>query len=309
MGRKQITIALTFLTVLFVAVMWRLMDGGELGILDPKGQIAAKQAELLAVVTILILVIVIPVFFLTFFIAWKYRADNKKAEYRPDWDGDNRLEALWWGIPFIIVGVLSALIWTSSHALSPYEPLDSEKEPLKVQVVALQWKWLFLYPEQNIATVNFLQAPVDRPIRFYITSDAPMNSFWIPQLGSQIYAMNGMVAQLNLAGDETGDYRGLSTNLSGDGFSKMDFTARISTQAEFEKWVQEAKNSPKKLSMASYEKLSRPGINASPVYYSAYQKNLYNMIVMKYMKTEAEMENMKSTMKPMSEMNNMEGGM
>ena len=175
---------------------------------------------------LLSLVVVIPVFAMTIYIVWRYRESNQKAKYSPDWDHNSKVETIWWLIPTLLIVVLSVVTWNSSHSLDPFKPIKSSVKPLRVQVIALQWKWLFIYPEQGVASTNILELPVDRPINFEVTADAPMNSFWIPQLGGQIYAMAGMSTQLHLMASEAGTYAGASANLSGKGFAKMKFDTK-----------------------------------------------------------------------------------
>lgn len=244
------------------------------------------------------LLVVIPVFILTAVIAWKFRASNSTAKYTPDWDHHTVAEVTWWAIPAAIILVLAIMTWNSSHTLEPSRPLTSVNPPLTIQVVALQWKWLFIYPEQNIATVGYVQFPKNTPVNFQITADAPMNSFWIPQLGGQIYAMAGMKTSLHLMADEIGKYNGSSANLSGVGFAGMKFTAEATTQDDFDTWVQSVGQSPNTLNLAEYQQLAKPSTNNQPAYYTLGQIGLYDEIVMKYMaplpssnsKTMAEME-------------------
>lgn len=266
----------------FIAVFLFLQSGGVL-VLEPKGLIAAKERKLIIIATLIMLTVVIPVFFLTFYIAWKYRAENKKAKYMPDWDYNFAIEALWWGIPFLIIIYLSALTWTSTHDLDPFKPLKSDVKPLKVQVVALQWKWLFIYPEQKIATVNYLKVPIHTPINFDVTADAPMNSFWIPQLGGQIYAMPGMKTKLHLIANEIGCYRGVSANLSGKGFSGMKFTTEATSQEDFDTWVEKMKGEPQALTRKLYNLIAAPSENNPPSSFTLKDEDLYEQIVMKYM--------------------------
>ena len=192
-------------------------------------------------------------------------------------------ELIWWAIPFEIVLILGALTWTSTHELDPPKPLPGGA-PLVVQVVALDWKWLFIYPEEEIATVNYVRLVVDRPVRFEITADAPMNSFWIPELGGQIYAMTGMVTALNLMASREGQFIGKSANYSGVGFAQMKFTAEAVSQESFDTWVQEVKASPDTLSWSEYETLAEPSVANRPMYYGLVEPNLHAMIVSKFKK-------------------------
>jgi len=229
------------------------------------------------------MIVIVPVYIMTFAIAWRYREGNKKAKYSPELSGNLWAELLWWGIPLAIIGTLSFITWQSSHALDPRRPLTAAAKPLNVEVIALDWKWLFIYPAQDVASINWLELPVNTPVNFDITADAPMNSFWIPQLGSQIYAMPGMSSQLHLIADKTGDYSGSSANLSGDGFAGMRFTAEAASDQKFNDWVRLAKRSPQRLDMSTYAQLARPSKNDPVVTYSSADSDLYNKVLLKYM--------------------------
>lgn len=272
-------VLLIFLLMQGVEILW----GGDIAMLFPKGKIAIKERNLLFIVQILMLLIVIPVYFLTFFFSWKYRAHNKKAKYTPEWD-DNRLaEYIWWGLPLALVIIVGVLTWVKSHQLDPFKPLDSNKKPMTIQVVALQWKWLFIYPEEKIATVNYFQFPEKVPINFEITADAPMNSFWIPQLGGQIYAMPKMKTKLQLIADEKGEFRGSSANLSGEGFSGMHFIAQASSEEEFQKWVEKMQATSGVLNIEEYNKLALPSKNNPVASYQLKEENLFEYVIMKFM--------------------------
>lgn len=252
-------------------------------VLQPQGDIARQQRDLILFTTALGMFVVIPVFVMLGLFAWKFREGNKKAKYRPDWDGNSMLEAIWWGIPTVIIIILSVITWQTSHSLDPYRALESKVKPVEVQVVALQWKWLFIYPEYEIASTNLLQIPEKTPINFTITSDAPMNSFWIPSLGSQVYAMSGMSTKLHLIADQPGDYNGSSANISGEGHADMKFIARSSTQTDFDSWVQRVKTTSRTLDQVQYDNLALPNTLDKPLYYVLGDKDLYDKIVMKYM--------------------------
>lgn len=202
-------------------------------VLQPSGSIAEAQRDLFLIALIIMSLVAVPVFLLLFYIAWRYRASNKKAVYRPNWDSSRLLETIWWGIPILIVVVLSVMTWRSSHELDPFRPIASPEESLQVQVVSLQWKWLFIYPTYGVASVNELVIPVNTPIAFEIAADSPMNSFWIPALGGQIYAMNGMKTALHLEANKIGEFRGLSSNISGEGFADMKFVVRSVSDESF----------------------------------------------------------------------------
>jgi len=222
----KIILAIT-VSLCFIALLILVSRNAHFAVLDPKGVIATQQRDLMKKVLLLMFIVTIPVFALTAFIVWRYR-EGKDAAYKPDWDHNRLAETIWWGIPLVIILLISGLTWTSSHKLDPFRKIEaSNSEPIKIQVVALDWKWLFIYPKYNIATVNMAQIPEDTPIDFEVTADAPMNSFWIPQLGGQIYAMSGMATHLNLMADQPGEYRGSSANLSGEGFAEFYCEGRL----------------------------------------------------------------------------------
>jgi cytochrome o ubiquinol oxidase subunit 2 len=258
------------------------LGGCKYSILDPKGAVGAAEKSLILTSTYAMLVIVIPVIILTLWFAWRYR-EGSGARYEPDWGHSVKIEIFCWGIPTLIIAFLGYLTWTSTHALDPYRPLDSAKKPLVIEAVALDWKWLFIYPTQGIATINEVAFPVDTPVDFRITSDAVMNSFFIPQLGSQIYAMAGMRTQLHLIANAEGTYLGMSANYSGRGFSDMRFNAIATTDAKFADWVANARKSPAVVDTADYSKVAAPEEKAPVQYFSTVEPNLFNEIIAKYM--------------------------
>lgn len=261
-----------------------LLSGCQGGILDPKGQVAADEKSLIITATVLMLLVVIPVIVMTFLFAWKYRASNKDAVYTPKWSHSNKIEAVVWIIPIIIVSCLAVVTWKTTHQLDPYRPLDSDKKPINVQVVALNWKWLFIYPDLHIASVNQLAFPKDVPVNFRITSDAAMNSFFIPQLGGQIYAMAGMETKLHLVANAAGTYKGFSSNYSGAGFSGMKFNAiATDTPAQFDAWVQQVRAAAKPLDADSYLALAKPSENNAVAYYAVAEPRLFDAVLHKYM--------------------------
>jgi cytochrome o ubiquinol oxidase subunit 2 len=272
---------LCFVAVIFIAVV--LLHGAHFSVLSPKGTIADKQRNLIIFTSLLSLIVVIPVFIMLFGFAWKYREGNKKADYKPDWDHNRVAETIWWVLPCVIIAVLSVITWQTSHSLDPYKALDSSVKPLKVQVVALQWKWLFIYPDQQVASVNTLHIPKNTPIDFEITADAPMNSFWIPSLGGQVYAMSGMSTQLHLQADTIGSYDGSSANISGKGFAGMKFKAEVTSQDDFTTWWQDARASQNLMNESEYAKLVTPTENVKPATFALMQPSLYDTIVAKYM--------------------------
>lgn len=286
---KKIQVLLLLVAIAgLIGIITVVLQGHNIAVLNPQGTIANKERDLIIFTTVLGLAVVIPVFIMLFGIAWKYRESNTKAntKYSPDWDGSRLYETIWWGVPCVIMLVLGVVIWQSSHELDPYKKLESNVKPIRVQVVALQWKWLFIYPEQKIASVNLVQFPEDTPVNFEITADAPMNSFWIPSLGGQVYAMTGMTTKLHLQADNIGSYNGSSANISGEGFAGMRFIAKATSQADFDTWVRSNQNSSAGLGMTEYGKLVTPSKDVPAATYSLKQADLYDKIVMKYMAPE-----------------------
>jgi cytochrome o ubiquinol oxidase subunit 2 len=248
--------------------MFTSLLGG--GIFDPQGAVALAQKNLIITSVLLMLIVIIPVFILTFFFAYKYRESNKSATYTPEWSHNTKLELVWWGIPILIILALGIITWKSSHDLDPYKPLPANgKEPIVIQVVAMNWKWLFIYPKENIATLNYIKIPTNTPVVFMLTSDAPMNSFWIPQLAGQIYAMPGMETRLNVIANSNGKFEGKSANYSGYGFSGMSFIAESLPQQDYNNWVDSIKNSSTEiLDNKSYIELAKFSLNNKVKTYS-----------------------------------------
>lgn len=282
---KLFASALIILVLAVVTVAAIYLSSQNIFVLNPKGTIADKQRNLIILATALMSLVIIPVFVLTFGIAWRYREGNKKAKYSPELGGNFITEFVWWFIPFVIITILAFVAWTSSHDLDPFKPLASDKKPLKIQVVALQWKWLFIYPEQKIASVNFIEVPKDTPLDFEITADAPMNSFWIPQLGGQIYAMSGMSTQLHLMATAEGDYYGSSANISGKGFAGMKFITRATTTDQFNSWVKNISSTQQFFTHSTYDELAKPSSDTpqTTMRLSDDAADLYDTVVKKYM--------------------------
>jgi cytochrome o ubiquinol oxidase subunit 2 len=264
------------------------LAGCNMVLMNPSGDVALQQRDLILISTGLMLLIIVPVIGLTLLFAWKYRKANTKADYRPDWDHSTQLELVIWAAPLLIIIALGALTWISTHMLDPYRPLSRidasrgippDTRPLVVEVVALDWKWLFLYPDQGIATVNELAAPVDRPILFKITASSVMNSFFIPALAGQIYAMPGMETKLNAVINKPGEYEGFSANYSGAGFSGMRFKFHGLSAADFDKWVQGNRDSGKQLGRADYLQLEKPSERDPVQRYAQVDASLYDAIV------------------------------
>lgn len=260
-----------------------LLSGCNMALLDPKGAIGMEQKSLILTAIGLMLIVVVPVIIMTFLFAWKYRASNKNATYAPDWSHSNKIEFVVWTIPLIIILILGTITWRSTHALDPREPIYSEKKPLVIEAVSMDWKWLFIYPEQGIATVNEIYFPANVPVQFKVTSDSVMNSFFIPQLGSQIYAMAGMRNQVHLIANEEGAFKGISANYSGAGFSGMKFMTYATSQDKFTDWVAKVKQAPKSLQWADYKALSKPTQNNPVEYYSSVKAGLYDDIINQFM--------------------------
>lgn len=257
-------------------------------ILHPGGEVGQKELHLIIAACLLAVIVVVPTFALTIYIALHYRESNhdkagKKVKYSPDFDHSRLFESIWWGIPIIIIGILCVVAWRSAHDLDPYKSLSSAKQPLVVQVVALDWKWLFIYPQQGVASVNLAEIPTGTSVDFHVTSDTIMNSFWVPGLGGQIYAMPGMDTQLHELTNKAGDYFGSPANIAGRGFSRMDFTVRAVSSADFSSWISSAKNAPQQLTTATYQELARPSDNVPVTYYASVPTGFYDNIVMKYM--------------------------
>ena len=259
---------------------------GHSGVLHPAGLIALAERKVILVTFLLSGLVIIPVFFFLFFFAMKYRAGTPAAEavHEPNWDHDNwRAEALWWFVPGLIILLLSVIAWQTSHALDPYQSIQSDVPPLTVEVVALDWKWLFIYPQLGIATVNQLEIPLDTPVHFLLTADAPMNSFWIPRLSGQIMVMPGMGTELNIMSNSTGMYYGQSANISGAGFSGMTFTTTVVSPNDFNAWVADTRKGTHPLTHLAYDQLRMPSEYVSPSRYSSVADDLYDSIMMRYM--------------------------
>lgn len=280
---KKVVGLLALLVVIVTLGLVLYLQDKNIPVLNPQGIIADKQLSLLIFTTVLGLFVVIPVFIMMFAFAWKYREGNKKAKYTPDVDGNRMFELLWWGIPFVIIIILSIVTWFSTHDLDPYKPLRSSTKPITIQVVALQWRWLFIYPEQKIATINEVRFPEKTPINFEISSDAPMSAFWIPSLGSQTYAMNGMTSQLKLEASGVGEYMGMNTNINGEGYSDMTFKAISLTSNDFTDWAASVRQEQPGLDWAKYESMQLQTRDTSVYRYSLIDRSIFDQILMKYM--------------------------
>ncbi len=245
------------------------------GVLDPLGPVGAGDASILINATVIMLAIVVPTILLAFWMAWRYRASNPKAEYLPYWSYSGRVEAVVWSIPILTILFISGLIWIGSHRLDPFRPLPSDTPPLEVQVVSLDWKWLFIYPGQGIATINELVMPAGTPVHFSITSASVFNVFFVPRLGSMIYAMPGMVSELHLQADDPGQIWGTSAHFSGDGFSDMQFQVRSVTAADFAAWVAGVRSAGPVLDRAAYDGLLPQSQRVPPSTYRAIDPGIF----------------------------------
>lgn len=256
-----------------------LMSGCNRGILDPVGPVGSAEKQILINSTAIMLAIIIPTMIATVAVAFWFRRGNKKAVYRPDWEYSGAIELVVWGIPILTVMLLAGIAWIGSHDLEPSRPLPSDKPPLKVDVVSLDWKWLFIYPDQGIATVNQLVVPAGTPVSYRLTSATVWNVFWVPQMGTMIYTMPRMTTRLNLQADRLGSFKGLSGHFSGDGFPGMEFQVQSLPPEQFATWAQGARGQGAVLDGRSYAELSKPSSYVKPMIYGAVAPGLFDAIV------------------------------
>jgi cytochrome o ubiquinol oxidase subunit 2 len=249
-------------------------------VLAARGDAAITERNLLFIVTALVLLVVVPVFVLTFLFVWRYRASNPRARYTPQWSRSAPLETAIWLVPAAIVSVIGTLVWHHTHSLDPYR--QAAGTPLEVQVIAEDWKWLFIYPEQNIAAVNQLVFPADRPLRLMLTSDTVMNAFYVPGLAGQIYTMAGMRTDLNVSATAPAEFIGRNTQFSGDGFPDQHFAVRAAAPADFDAWVAQARQAPHRLDAAAYAALAKPGGKVPVTLYSGVEPDLFARVIAKY---------------------------
>jgi cytochrome o ubiquinol oxidase subunit 2 len=259
-----------------------LLSGCEMKLFDPKGPVANVQMDLIIWTALIMLIVVIPVTVMGVWFPYRYRKGNTTQEYKPNWEHSNKIEAIVWLIPVLIIIVLGVITFITSYSVDPRKPIESDKKPIVVQVVAMDWKWLFIYPEQGIATVNEMAIPVDTPIEFLVTSDTVMNSFFIPNLGSQIYAMSGMENRVHLMASEPGVFSGFSANYSGFGFSGMKFSTIAGSDQDFEQWVAKVKASSNSLDDATMTQLRIKSRDVAPIYYSSVNPLLFSDIIERY---------------------------
>lgn len=273
---------------LLLAPVIALLAGCNAVVMSPSGDVALQQRDLIVISTVLMLLIIVPVIFLTLLFAWRYRQSNKEADYAPDWDHSTQLELVIWAAPLMIIIALGALTWISTHKLDPYRPLDrisaekplpSDVKPLEVEVISLDWKWVFFLPEQGIATVNEIAAPVDRPIRFKLTSSTTMNAFYVPALAGMIYTMPGMQTELNAVINKPGVYQGMSSHYSGSGFAGMTFKFHGLSNEDFAQWVQKAKTEGKPLDKGTYLNLVKPSERDPVQRFASVEEGLYDKVL------------------------------
>ena len=281
-------VILTVLLVLaFLGLGAHYIASYDIDVLNPKGVIAYKERDLIITAISLMMIVVIPVYAIALIVGIKFREKRNDPNYQPNWSHSAIAEAVWWGVPCLIIAVLAVITYQTSHSLNPFKPIESKRRPMIVQAVALDWKWLFIYPEQGIAVVNYMELPTNRPIKFEITADAPMNSFWVPQLAGQIYAMPAMKTQLHVMANEEGEYRGRASNISGKGFAGMTFKVKATSQKEFNEWVAKVKQSEKKLDWNSYLELVKPTEYVPVINYQLVQPQLFDNIIKQYQPKEA----------------------
>ena len=253
------------------------------GVLNPKGVIAYQEKQLLFDILALMLIVVIPVIVMSFAFVSRYREAHKTREYKPNWSHSFFLEGIWWGVPCLIILVMSIMTWRMTHKLDPYRKIDVPGQPLLIKAIALPWKWLFIYPQQNIATVNWVEIPKNRQVEFWLTSDnVAMSAFFIPQLGSQVYTMAGMRTRLHLLATHLGQFRGLNANYNGDGFSDMHFTVNVVDASEMNAWFAKVKNSPTALDQTNYNTLRQRSETNPVTYYSSVIPGLFKQVIQYY---------------------------
>ena len=282
-------IALISVPLFFIASIVIYVSSHNAQVFNSAGIIASKEKSLILFSLFLSLFVLLPVYIMLIFFSIKYRADNKSSKYSPNFGSSRIVESVWWLIPTILIFILSIVTWQSSHDLDPYKKINSSTKPINIQVVAMDWKWLFIYPEEGIATVNAIYIPKDTPINFELTADAPMNSFWIPQLSGQIYAMPGMNTKLSIMSDKLGVYSGRSANISGKGFAGMLFDVNVVNQSQYNNWVKDTRLSSRVLNNTSYDQLAKPTENVTPFSYSFVSPELYESILDKYNATDDNM--------------------
>ena len=280
--KRKFLIGMLIVVIGVIGIVVVLTDENTL-VVHPKGIIAKNELELIITNIALMLLIILPTYILLFAIVWKYCIKNEHAKYDPNHSYGPVGELIMWGLPSIIVAVMAIVTWNATHQLNPYKPIESDVKPLTIQVIALDWKWLFIYPEIGIATLNYFHIPEQTPIHLRLTADgSPMNSFWIPQLSGQIYSMTGMSTQLYLMADGPGEYVGRAVEINGEGYADMTFSVKSISEKNFEYWIAEVKKSSLHLTEETYEGLVKPSVNKSLLLYSEVENDLYHKIIHKY---------------------------
>ena len=255
-----------------------LLGGCDRGVLDPQGPVGTADKAILVDSLAIMLAIVVPTIVATLVFAWWFRASNTRATYRPDFTYSGRIELVVWSIPILVIMLVGGVIWIGSRDLDPAQPLASDTPPLEIQAVSLDWKWLFIYPKQRVASVNELVVPAGVPVHFSLTSASVMSAFFVPQLGSMIYTMNGMTTQLNLRADAPGTFLGEASHFSGDGFSDMHFDVKATPAGEFATWIEAARNAGPTLDAASYVALARQSVERRPFTFGSVDPGLFQKI-------------------------------
>ena len=272
------------LSILIPACLGVFLLGGceQMILLDPKGPVGQTERFVILAAFGLMLVVIVPVIVMAIWFPWKYRASNTKAVYAPKWSHSKTIEWVVWTVPAVIVTLLSILIWHTTHRLDPYKPIETGVPPVRIEVISLDWKWLFIYPDLDIATVNQLVFPARAPLSFRITSASVMTSFFIPQLGSQIYAMGGMQTRLHLLADAPGTYLGQNNQYSGVGYTEMNFKAKAMSREDFAAWTEKVKQSPDRLDLPRMDALETPSVSDPVRYFSSVAPGLFDHILRKY---------------------------
>ena len=295
--------------IAFGFLLFQLLQGKNIAILNSKGVVASQQRSLLLYALSVVLAVAVPTVVLLYFTAWRYRESHRTATYRSEAQSGRLFNAAIWAIPSCMVLLLAMTLIPATKRLQPNKALAAEAKPITIEVIAMRWKWLFIYPEQNIATVNFVEVPKNVPVKFYLTADeAPMSSFWVPNLSGQLYAMTGHVNQLNVMGTELGDFRGRSAEINGEGFAGMQFTARVTNAQDFSTWVDATKASAGILDRANYKKLVAPSQNNPATNYYPVDNTLYASTVMKYMGSHDNMMNQEMLMNDQTMSHEMSAG-
>lgn len=263
-------------------------NGHWVGMLNPKGIVASEERKLFFDTLALMLIVVLPVIVMSFTFVYHYQVSHKIKDYKPNWNHSYFLESLWWGIPCAIIVVLATMTWKKTHELDPYKPIDGASgKMMHIQVIALPWKWLFIYPEENIATVNYLAIPVNQQVEYEMTADnVPMSALFVPQLGSQIYVMAGMRTKLHYIANQAGVYDGMNTQYNGDGFSDMHFSTHVFDADAMKKWIAETKKSQNHLTKEAYGQLLNPTVGDAPKFYSGVEKALFDNVIDLYMNSD-----------------------